>query len=143
MTFHQQPTAKPLMCPQMADVPGRVDKSQTEDLQQTQSSINSNQNNDSASQKLLLLTAELSAGQYLSSNRFEKEERFTGNEETDKHDLESVINRYEFVTTQPGVTEKQRKMELQHYFSGAAGKILKLYANHPNPAKLCDSLWNI
>ena len=128
---HGEPSSTPTMCHRTTEVPNRADGGRTGDPR-VQVDLNPDDNN-SASQKLLILTAELTSGQYLSSNRFEKEERFTGNEETDKHDLESVINRFEFVTTQPGVTEKQRKMELQHYFSGEAKKILRLYDNNPDP----------
>ena len=115
-----------------SEVPVFVDDGRMEDSTPTQVDLTPNDGN-SASQKLLVLQADICAGKYLKNNRFEKEERFTGNEEKDLHDLETVIGRFEFVTTQPGVSSGQRKLEMRHYFGGEAAKIVQRYDNIPDP----------
>ena len=90
-------------------------------------------------QDLLRLQVANNARDFLVSNRPPACERFTGNK--DGTDFENTLNWFELVTTQVGVTDLQRFMELRHYFAGPAGTVCSLYERERDPVKgLKDTL---
>ena len=86
----------------------------------------------SVGQNLLRLTVANSAREFLISNRPKGNEKFTG--DGDKVDFENTLNRFNLVTSQEGVTDLQRFMELRHYFAGSAGTVCGLYERNRDPA---------
>ena len=85
----------------------------------------------SVGRELLSLTVANSARDFLVSNRPPLKERFTG--DGDGIDYENTMNRFELITSQVGVTDLQRFMEIKYYFSGSAGMVCALYERNPDP----------
>ena len=48
-------------------------------------------------------------------------------------DYENTMNRFELITSQTGVTDLQRFMEIKYYFAGSAGMVCALYERNPDP----------
>ena len=118
------------MRPQTADNPISRASNRVEDLRPLKVSLDPNEDRQ---QKMLELTAGISASKILANNRIDPADRFTEDEDKDEMDLDSTINRYNLVVNQPGITDDLKKLELKHYFAGQAGKIVNLYVNLENP----------
>ena len=82
---------------------------------------------------LLRLTAANTARDFLTSNRPIKSERFSG--DGDQVDFEATMNRFDLVTSQAGVTDLQRFMEIRYYFTGSAATVCALYERNRNPVE--------
>ena len=76
---------------------------------------------------ILALQAEEGARKNLKSQRPTPENRFSG--ENSLIDFDSHFNTYELAMDVPGVTDKMKFFELQHWLSGMAMKVVSMYQN--------------
>ena len=87
----------------------------------------------SVGRDLLRLTVESTAREYLVSNRPPLKERFSGDDNA--VDFETTLNRFKVTTEEAGVTDKQRFLEVKHYFTGSAGIVCALYERESDPVE--------
>ena len=86
----------------------------------------------SVGQSMLRLQVANTAKEFLVSNRPKGNERFTG--DGGGVDFENTLSRFLLVTSQEGVTDLHRFMELRSYFAGSAGTVCELYERNQDPA---------